>query len=232
MSEAQMRHPLPVLAQLPAEPDQTFDQFAALTKRLIGVPTALVSLVDQSRQVLPGGVGLPAPVDRDREIPLSHSFCQHVVISGEPLIVTDARSDPRVRDNPAVLELGVIAYAGVPLTSLDGVVVGSLCAIDSQPRTWSEDDVLSLTQMASACSAELTQRAAIGARARADERDRLVNALQDVVITDLLGATLTAAQLGSLVSGRAAEMSDQLLHELDSVLRRLRDAVHDRSANL
>jgi GAF domain-containing protein len=232
MSEAQAKRSLPVQSELPAQADPTFDQLAALTQRLIGVPTALVSLVDQTRQVLPGGAGLPQSVEREREIPLSHSFCQQVVISGEPLVVTDARSDPRVRDNPSVRELGVVAYAGVPLTSLDGEIVGSLCAIDSQPRLWSEDELLSLTQMASACSAELAQRAAIGARARVEERDRMANALQDRVITDLLGATLTAAQLGSLVGGRAAEMSDQLLHELDSVLSRLRDAVQDRSPHL
>ncbi|WP_308444764.1 GAF domain-containing protein [Streptomyces nojiriensis] len=50
--------------------------------------------------------------------------------SGQPLVVPDARADERLRTHPAVTDLGVIAYAGMPLTDTDGLVVGSLCAID------------------------------------------------------------------------------------------------------
>src|SRR4051794_27938461 len=79
---------------LASEPDEAFDRFADLVKRLLGVPVALVSLVDQERQFFPGMVGLPEPYDAKRETPLSHSFCQHVVIEGRPKIFSDARTHP------------------------------------------------------------------------------------------------------------------------------------------
>ena len=68
--------------------------------------------------------------------PLSHSFCQHALESREPLVIEDARSHPLVRDNPAIRDLGVVAYAGVPLVTRRGHALGTLCVIDHQPRAW------------------------------------------------------------------------------------------------
>ena len=105
-----------------------------MVTRLLGVPVALVSLVDDTRQFFKSQQGLPSPVASEaRQTPLTHSFCQHVVIDRAPLVVTDAESDPRVCDNLAVPELGVKAYLGVPLTLPSGHVIGSLCAIDIDP---------------------------------------------------------------------------------------------------
>src|SRR3954468_20671565 len=67
-----------------AGPDEAFDRFASLVKRLLDVPVALVSLVAGERQFFPGQVGLAEPWGTKRETPLSHSFCQHVVIEGGP----------------------------------------------------------------------------------------------------------------------------------------------------
>ncbi len=52
-----------------------------------------------------------------RETPLSHSFCQYTVARGEPLVIEDARVHPLVRENLAIPDLRVVAYAGVPLTT-------------------------------------------------------------------------------------------------------------------
>jgi len=75
------------------------------------VPIALVSLVDGTKQFFKTQQGLPSPVSEVRQTPLTHSFCQHVVIDRAPLVVTDAETDPRVCDNLAVPELGVKAPA-------------------------------------------------------------------------------------------------------------------------
>ena len=56
-------------------------------------------------------------------------------------MVEDAREHPLVRDNLAVRDLGVIAYAGIPLVLSDGHAVGAFCAIDGRPREWSERDL-------------------------------------------------------------------------------------------
>jgi GAF domain-containing protein len=68
------------------------------------------------------------PWASERQTPLSHSFCQHVVESRRPLVVSDAREHPKLRDNVAIRDLGVIAYAGVPLITPTGQVLGTLCA--------------------------------------------------------------------------------------------------------
>lgn len=90
-----------------------------------------------------------------RQTPIAYSFCQYVVEDEKPVVINDARTDPRVHDNPAIEEYDVIAYIGCPLTDETGRTVGSLCALDSVPRAWTTDDVEVLRDLALACSAEL-----------------------------------------------------------------------------
>ncbi|WP_181783410.1 GAF domain-containing SpoIIE family protein phosphatase [Pseudonocardia pini] len=154
--------------------DPTMEAFAARVRQLLAVPVALVSLVREDRQVFPGMTGLPEPWAGRRSTPLTHSFCRHVVTSAEPLVVEDARDHELVRDNLAVAELGVVAYAGMPLTDGPGNVLGSLCAIDSRPRRWSGDQLDLLRDLAAACSTELRLRLArVDADRERRHRDQL-----------------------------------------------------------
>jgi GAF domain-containing protein len=122
---------------------------------VLGAPVALVSLVDEDRQVFRGCLGLPEPWASRRGTPLSHSFCQHAVASREPLIVEDAREHPVLRHNPAIRDMGVIAYAGIPLIDEDGHALGSLCVIDERPRHWTPDQVRLLEDLAHAVRTEI-----------------------------------------------------------------------------
>ena len=138
--------------------DEAFDRLTRIAARLLDAPVALVSLVDRDKQVFAGCVGLPDPWATDRETPLSHSFCQHAVTSREPLIISDAREDPRVRDNLAIRDLHVIAYAGIPLIDSEGNALGSLCVIDDKPRTWTTDQTELLADLATTVVSELEAR--------------------------------------------------------------------------
>ncbi|MDT0278004.1 GAF domain-containing protein [Blastococcus goldschmidtiae] len=129
-----------------------------MVRAQLDVPVALVTMVSVDEQVFPGAPGLPEPWQSTRRTPLSHSFCQHVVRSAAPLLIPDARTDPLVADNLAIPDLHVVAYAGVPITDTDGTLVGSLCAIDSRPRQWSDEDLSVLTDLAGACSCEGSRR--------------------------------------------------------------------------
>src|ERR1017187_861638 len=133
-------------------------RLARLVASTLRVPVARVSLVEKDRQVFPGMVGLAEPWATTRQTPLSHSTCQHVTASGSPLILADAREDERTCDNLAIGDLGVIAYAGMPLTDGQGHVLGSLCAIDTRPRSWSPQELADLADLAEACSADLRLR--------------------------------------------------------------------------
>ena len=137
-------------------PEAAFDRVTRLVAETLHVPVALFTLVTPQRQVFKSSVG----VGELRETPLSHSFCRHVVDSGAPLEVVDARTHPKVRDNPAIEDYGIVAYLGMPLTTSDGVRLGALCAIDHEPRQWTGRDHGVLEDLAGAAMAEVELRRA------------------------------------------------------------------------
>jgi len=107
-------------------------------------------LIDADRQVFASSPGLKEPWATRGESSLDHSFCKHPAIDCDPLVVNDARHDPVLRTHPAVLEMDVIAYLGVPLTTSEGHGIGTLCVICDQPRIWMEDQVRTLETLARA----------------------------------------------------------------------------------
>ena len=163
-------------ALLDTDAEEAFDRLTKLASRVLKVPVVLVSLVDEDRQFFKSCVGLPEPWASRRQTPLSHSFCQHVVATAEPLVVRDARENPLLRDSLAIPDLRVVAYAGMPLI-VDGHVLGSFCAIDSEPREWTIREVAILADLASLVLTEIALRAEAAERRRAEaERERLLEA--------------------------------------------------------
>lgn len=148
---------------LDSPPTEAFDRLTDLVRRVLAVPVALISLVDADRQFFKSQTGLGEPWASQRETPLSHSFCQYPVRSREPLVVPDAREHPVLRDSLAIPDLGVVAYAGVPLITDEGHALGSLCAIDTRPRFWTSEQIALLTDLARLTVTEM--RVAAGARA-------------------------------------------------------------------
>lgn len=143
---------------LDGAPEPMFDRFARLAARVGDTPTALVSVVADDRQYFAGLCGLAQPWADARQTPLSHSFCQHVVANAAPLVVEDARHDPVLCSNLAIVDLDVIAYAGFPILSPTGHVLGSLCAIDSSPRVWQAGQLEALADVALLVGNELERR--------------------------------------------------------------------------
>lgn len=203
---------------LSATADETFDRYAQMVRTYLGVPVALVSLVDDSRQFFPGMVGLEGSVAQARETPLTHSFCQHVVLTEEPVVTEDARDDHRLATNLAIPDLGVIGYAGMPLTDSDGRVLGSLCAIDTQPHAWTAWELGFLSDLAKSCSAELRLRslarsletaraAAEVARRRAEITTSRLAVLSEAsrILTSSLDGRVTLSRLLGLMVPRLAD---------------------------
>ena len=142
---------------LDSVPDEIYQRFVRLAAHLTDSPTALISLVDDRRQFFKASFGLHEPWASRRETGLSHSFCQHVATTGQPLVVEDARQHGLVKDNLAIPDIGVIAYLGVPLIA-DGEYIGSLCAIDGKPREWSQQQRQALEDLASIVNREIGSR--------------------------------------------------------------------------
>lgn len=150
--------------------EESFDRLTRLATVVLGVPVSLVSLVDAERQFFLSEQGLQEPWSRARQTPLSHSFCQHAVATRQPLVIADAREHPLVSDNLAIRDLGVIAYAGIPLILSDGNGVGALCAIDGKPREWTDAELAVLKDLSGAVTDLLDLKAAL---ARESLYDRL-----------------------------------------------------------
>jgi GAF domain-containing protein len=163
-----------VRSGLSAEPDARMDHFAGWVRRALDVPVALVSIVTADQQLYPGMSGLPEPWATKRATPLTHSFCRHVIATAEPLVIEDARTSDLPEARLAAAELGAVAYAGMPVTDGGTTVLGSLCAIDTVPRHWTQAQLTALRDLAAACSAEVALRMArFDADRERDRRDEL-----------------------------------------------------------
>ncbi|MGB6017328.1 MAG: PAS domain S-box protein [Nodosilinea sp.] len=107
-----------------------FDRITALAAQLFDVPIALISLVDESRAWFKSAHGF------DRQAVQRHaSVCSHALLVDQVLVLPDVHQDQRFAGNPLVHgEPGVRFYAGAPLRTHDGFIVGTLCVLDAQPR--------------------------------------------------------------------------------------------------
>jgi two-component system, sensor histidine kinase len=115
---------------LDTPPEPAFDDIVHLAKSICDVPIALVSLVDRDRQWFKASVGLDAQ-QTERNV----SFCGHSLLADQPMVIADARTDPRFADNPLVSGPPSIRfYAGFQLSSPRGLALGTLCVIDHRPR--------------------------------------------------------------------------------------------------
>jgi diguanylate cyclase (GGDEF)-like protein len=132
---------------LDSSPEERFDRLTRLARRLFGVPIALISLVDTDRQWFKSCQGLGAS-ETSRDV----SFCGHAILGDDILMVPDALLDERFHDNPLVVgDPKIRFYAGCPLTVPNGSKLGTLCLIDVEPRTLTDDDrdlLRDLTRMA------------------------------------------------------------------------------------
>jgi PAS domain S-box-containing protein len=135
------------------EHNPALDRLAELAARLLMTASAQVSVVADTQSV-PGGTGV-ASHTVGRQGPVADSLCAVTVLEEAPLIVNDAASDPRVATLPPVTSGVVGAYLGVPLVSADGQTIGALCVFDPMPRSWSQNDLELLQQLAPPVSAEL-----------------------------------------------------------------------------
>ncbi len=135
--------------------EASFDRLTRVAAKALNAPVALVSIVDEERQFLKSCVGVAEPWASSREMPLSHSYCQHAVASTAPLVVPDAREHPLLRDSPAIREVGAIAYAAIPLATTNGHVLGTLCVIDHRRREWTADEVDLLRDIAASVIQEI-----------------------------------------------------------------------------
>lgn len=134
-------HALNILQQIP---DKKFDDIVSIASFVCDTPIALISIVDETRQCFKAKLGLSVS-----ETPRDVAFCAHAILDSAPLIIADALQDDRFADNPLVNHDPMIRfYAGVPFLSPDGYPIGTICVIDTHPRTLSSEQIAILESLA------------------------------------------------------------------------------------
>jgi predicted PurR-regulated permease PerM len=134
------------------------DRIAKKIAEAFETPIALVTLVDESCQLWKGAVGLPDDLQASRQAPRETSICGHVVAADETLVVEDTGRDPRFANNPFLQEHNIRFYAGAPLRTAQGYVIGSLCVIDTRPRKLTGRDVKFLELIADELMTDVERR--------------------------------------------------------------------------
>ena len=124
--------------------DSGLERVVRLIKTIFSVEIGLVSLIDAHRQWYKACSGLP-----NDEVPRADTFCRYVVDLEEPIVVLDATQDPRFSQNLAVTgDSHIRFYAGVPLKTTDGHIIGTVCAIDRHVRSFGNRDLAVLQELA------------------------------------------------------------------------------------
>lgn len=204
---------------LDREADVTLDSFARLAAALLQTPNAYVTLVSRSGQVAPGAVELDNSASPTRAVALQESICQFQILTGGPLLIDDTRTDPLSERKAAVLDGTLLAYAGVPLMTRGGHVLGSLCVADRRPRHWTPIQVELLGELARLVISDIEHRLAASRVASAEALARRTG--HDV--QDLLEAVSGLVQLAereadpqlqrSAATARARSIAVELLLE-------------------
>jgi signal transduction histidine kinase len=171
---------------LDSDPEPAFDELVELAREFFGVPIALVSLVDSTRQWFKARAGLDA-----RQTGRDEAFCAHAILGTEPFVVRDALADERFSDNPLVVgDPGVRFYAGAPLLTPSGNALGTLCIIDRRPRELSARETAALSVLARQVAMHVNLRLEAAKLKQANERlatseqrhRALIEALPDALI--------------------------------------------------
>jgi anti-sigma regulatory factor (Ser/Thr protein kinase) len=139
---------------LDTDPEMGFDDLALLASQICEAPMAAISLVDRDRQWFKARVGLSA-----QETPRSISFCTHAIEQRGIFIVPDALKDARLRDNPQVTgDPHIRFYAGAPLITREGHVLGTLCVVDRRARRLTTNQAQALGALRRQVEAQLELR--------------------------------------------------------------------------
>ena len=152
--EARRLAALASYAVLDTPPEPAFDDIAQMAAQACGTPMAHINFIDADRQWIKAAVGHEA-----REMPLHLGFCTNTLKEADVLILPDLEARPELAENPLVAGPPHLRfYAGVPLTTPEGLAIGTLCALDLVPRTLTEEQVFILRALARNVMALLEMR--------------------------------------------------------------------------
>jgi GAF domain-containing protein len=168
---------------LDTDTDAAFDRLADVARLALGTPYAFVTVVDDARSFWKAARGTDPAGPRQNT--RKESFCQYVVDSGTPLVLGDVRLDERTRDNPSIDSVGVVAWAGFPVHTPTGQVLGTLCVVDTVARSWTASDITILGHLAATATREVALQAATRAAEQVHAREQLLARIGELLTAGL-----------------------------------------------
>jgi diguanylate cyclase (GGDEF)-like protein/PAS domain S-box-containing protein len=193
------------LGVLDTPPEEDFDRITRVCAELLQVPITLVSLVDANRQWFKSKIGLEV-CETSRDM----AFCAHALQVQDILLIEDAALDPRVSNNPLVIGFPHIRfYAGVPLRSEDGLVLGTLCAIDTRPRDLTQKALAAFKDLARVVERDLLHRSVTQDMRVVWETDRQAKVLSETRFAAVFQQTPTGKAIVDL-QGRFSAVNPKL----------------------
>ena len=218
---------------LDSAPEEAFDRLTRLAARALQASAAIINFVDQYRQWGKSCFGTA-----ESTAPREASFCAWTILSDQVLIVEDARQDARFQDNPQVEGAPFIrGYAGAPLVTPSGQRIGSICAIDEQPRLMTDGDAATLRDLASSVTDALEMRLqTLELRRDVTHKAHQIQALQQgaaqaqtlSAVNGLLGQDLTPEET---THAAAALIGESIHADWTGLLTLEGDALHVRMAH-
>lgn len=148
---------------------------ARRAREALGAQNAQISVLSDVRTIVASAGEHAEPVGATA--PLEEVACTITAVGAEPLVVDDARTDPRLRDLGPVVDGRMRSYLGVPLVDGGGHVLGALCVYESRARTWTPAEIEGMRDLAATTTATL--EAAAGAATAASRRHALLAAVSD-----------------------------------------------------
>ncbi|MGW0632695.1 GAF domain-containing protein [Streptomyces sp. NPDC002758] len=148
-------------------PDPALDAFVHHLAGVTGTPYAMVNFIGEERQYFAGlRTSGTAPVvkadgsrpELGRFLPRDHGFCPHVVARRKALVLDDVCDYPRFAGNPVVDEYGIRSYLGAPLIDSTGMVLGTVCVADVEPRPWGKTGLETIKSTAADLAVRLERR--------------------------------------------------------------------------
>lgn len=199
----------------PPEPD--FDEIAAIAAELCEAPAALVNLVAAERQFTKAAVGV-AGAKAASVLP----FCRHTVRHDGFLQISDTAADPRFRNHPAVTEmLAIRFYAGAVLRTPAGYPIGTICVLDTVPRSLSDHQVRSLQLLARQAMAQIEMRKLIAERDASIEDLREANQRRLVLAHELSHRMKNTLAVVQSIVGQTFRISSNLEEAREAISARL-----------